>query len=328
MSTQVNRITRGPGPDYVWQVAPITHTLDFVAKLLEIHEKHAARQWQKFDMEDRIAASGSMDDAARDTPQSDMALAYDVAQEAWEELVDWMGQQQMLKDRKKSSRRVAAAAVCHAKVGDKRVAMWVLRFGSLRLAAEFLEQQRAAKASEPSQGSAEVAQARKKRCHLRLADATRLKIRLADCGSAYCPCGQWGPLFTCVHCFTRKCQEKCQHVIEKANESPQAKAGRYLVCKRCRDVDAKPLEWAVEASLPPHGRPRIARRTSLALAIAATRLCASAGSAIAGFAIAAPAAGLCACRARRRSSITPFSCEPLALACGRLCRPRCSGTCT
>ena len=72
-SPQVNRLTCEDGPD-MWQVMPITDTWDFVAKMLEIHDTHAARQWQEFDMEERMAVSGSMDDVLCGTPPSDMGL--------------------------------------------------------------------------------------------------------------------------------------------------------------------------------------------------------------------------------------------------------------
>ena len=160
MSPQVTRVIRGPGPDFVWQVAPLKDTVDFVAKLLEIHDKHVARQWKESNMEERMQHTSSPDDAVVSTPASDMALTHDFAQEAWAELVDWMDQQGMLEGRVKNRRRHAAAAVCHTKVGDKRVAMWILRFGSHQRAVEFLEQQRAAKILEEPQGSAEALEAR------------------------------------------------------------------------------------------------------------------------------------------------------------------------
>ena len=223
VSHQVNRFVRGIGPDFVWQVAPITDTWEFVAKLLELHDEHAARQWQAMSMDDRVAASASADEALMDSPPIGLALSYDFAGEAWSGLVDWMDQQQWLKGRAKSSRRTAAAAVCHRKVGDKRVAMWILRFGTHKRALEHLEQQRTRalehSQGSASQGSAAAARARKKRYLLRLADVTRMKMRLSNSPSGYCSCGQYGPQFECVHCRTQYCQKKCQVTIEKANES-------------------------------------------------------------------------------------------------------------
>lgn len=254
VSQQVHRFSRGPGPDFVWQVKPITETFRFLVKLLELRDKHLNLQWQQMDMDERVAVCGDLDEALLHSPPEDMVLSYDFAGEAWSDFVDWMDQEKMFDGRNKCKRRTAAAAVCHNTVGDKRVAMWIFRFGSHERAQEFLEQQRI-EALEHSQGSEwkETAQARKKRFTLRSADVTRLKIAMADCPSAWCSCGRWGPQFDCAHCQAQYCKEQCQFVIEKDTDTD--KKGRYLVCKRCHH-EGKPLELAVEAKLPPHAKTR------------------------------------------------------------------------
>ena len=250
--SQVTRAVRGSGN--VWLVAPIGDSTDFVAKLLDIHDFHALRQWLAMSNEQKILASGSAEDAMLNTPPSDLALTYDYGEDAWHSLVEWMDEQGMMQNRQKSSRRTAAAAICHAKVGDKRVAMWIMRFGSHRTAVEFFERERLARALAHSQGSAEpplVAQARRKRVELRLADATRFKMKLANCGSGSCrECGWIGTLFECIACKRQKCHGHCQVVIRR----PDPRAGQYLVCKQCYGMGA-PLEFVVPARLTPHDKP-------------------------------------------------------------------------
>jgi len=258
VSPQVHRFSRSVGPDYVWQVQPISHTLNFVAKLLEIREKYADIAWRQMDMDSRVEACGDLDLAVMERPPEEkMDLSYDFAGEAWSELVDWMDKEKMIESRTKSSRRIAAAAVCHNMVGDKRVAMWIIRFGTHKRALEVFEQRRI-EAFEKSQGfgssseSQPAAQARRTRFALRLADVTRLKMSMADCPDAWCSCGHYGRQFERAHCQAQYCQANCQVVI-KEDDNP-TKKGRYLVCKRCHRDDGKPLELMVTAKLPPHSR--------------------------------------------------------------------------
>ena len=82
VSLQVHRFVRGPGPDYIWQVRPIGETLDFICKLLELHDKHARREWGLMDMDERVKASGDLDTALMNLPPADLDLSHDFCGEA------------------------------------------------------------------------------------------------------------------------------------------------------------------------------------------------------------------------------------------------------
>ncbi len=271
---QVHRLQRGPGPDYVWQVLPFRDTLGFVAKLLELHDVYTQKQWEHMDKEQRRKACGDSHQALRESPPEDLALVPHLGGEAWQALMEWMEAKEMIPTGLKSgSRRNAAAAVCHRQVGDKRVAMWILRFGTHQNAVKFFEKQRIDAVENPQashsvrHGSKRAAgmaegdpkQARVARGQVRMAEVMRWKMNLADCPEGWCSCGRKGSQFECAHCGAQYCRQHCQ-VLEQGTgtsaHSPGAKAKvtRYLVCVHCRKA-GMPLTLEVKAKLPRHSKP-------------------------------------------------------------------------
>ena len=72
-------------------------------------------------------------------PPPDMILSGDSMGSIWNTLVEWLKAEGKIRTRNKTTMRTAAAAWCHQMLGDKRVAMWLIRYGDFERATEAMQ---------------------------------------------------------------------------------------------------------------------------------------------------------------------------------------------